>query len=112
MASELPPGDTEAFRELLAEAVTWHMPFGKYGPDHYPPHGVPLIDLPPEYLGWFKQRGFPGGKLGQMMELIYEAKIHGADHVFAPLRSRRGGRTDLREKKKAIRRNHRFSEPG
>ena len=99
MPKDIPEGDFEAFRELLGEAVTWHMPFGKYGPEHYPPHGVPLYDLPPEYLGWFKQRGFPSGKLGQMMALIYEAKIHGADHVFNELRSRRGGRPDLREKK-------------
>ncbi len=104
MASEIPPGDAEAFRGLLAEAVTWHMPFGKYGPAHHPPRGVPLYDLPAEYLGWFKQWGFPAGKLGQMMALIYEAKIHGADEVFAPLRARRGGRSDLREKARGRRR--------
>lgn len=108
MASEIPEGDREAFRELLGEAMTWHMPFGKYGPEHYPPRGVPLRDLPPEYLGWFKQRGFPSGKLGQLMELVYEAKIHGADEIFRQARARSGGRTDLREKKKAIRRRHQF----
>lgn len=101
MASEIPQGDYEAFRELLGEAITWHMPFGKYGPENYPPRGVHLYDLPPEYLGWFKQRGFPKGKLGQMMELIYEAKIHGADSVFEECRRRRGGRTDLREKRRS-----------
>ena len=107
MASDIPEGDVDAFKHLLGEAVKWHMPFGKYGPEHYPPRGVPLIDLSTEYLGWFKQRGFPQGKLGQMMELVYEAKIHGADHVFNEFRTRRGGRTDLREKK-VVRRRHRF----
>ena len=29
------------------------MPFGKYGPLHFPPRGVPLYDLPVEYLAWF-----------------------------------------------------------
>src|SRR5262245_32382725 len=42
------------WRENLAEALgiiaRWHMPFGKYGPQHYPPNGVPLYDLPAEYL--------------------------------------------------------------
>lgn len=99
MATDIPPGDAEAFRELLGEAMTWHMPFGKYGPEHYPPRGVRLYDLSAEYLGWFKQRGFPKGKLGQMMELVYEAKIHGADDVFDACRARQGGRRDLREKK-------------
>lgn len=107
MASDIPEGDVEAFKHLLGEAVNWHMPFGRYGPAHYPPRGVPLYDLSTEYLGWFKQRGFPHGKLGQMMELIYEAKIHGADQVFNEYRTRRGGRTDLREKK-VMRRRYRF----
>ncbi len=109
MSEDIPAGDCEEFRALLASAVKMHMPFGKYGPEHYPPQGVPLYDLPPEYLHWFKQKGFPKGKLGQMMELIYEAKVNGADHVFNEFRSRRGGRTDLRETK-VIRRNHSFEE--
>ncbi|MGY8686234.1 MAG: hypothetical protein ACKVHP_00620, partial [Verrucomicrobiales bacterium] len=45
MASDIPEGDLDAFRHLLGEAVKWHMPFGKYGPTHYPPRGVPLYDL-------------------------------------------------------------------
>lgn len=107
MATDIPPGDAEAFRELLGEAMTWHMPFGKYGPEQCPPRGVPLYDLPAEYLGWFKQRGFPKGRLGEMMELIYEAKIHGADHVFDECRARQGGRRGIRGKKNR-RRVHRF----
>lgn len=100
MADEggLPPADQEYFRELLQSVSSAFMPFGKYGPQFYPPRGIPLYDLPLEYLVWFKQKGFPKGKLGEMMGLIYEAKAGGADHVFNPLRTRRGGRSDLREK--------------
>lgn len=72
------------------------MPFGRYGPKDYPPYGVPLIDLPSEYLLWFKQRGFPPGRLGELMEIVCEIKGVGADGVFEPLRWARGGRTDLR----------------
>ncbi|HBE97333.1 MAG TPA: hypothetical protein DDW68_09195, partial [Verrucomicrobiales bacterium] len=41
--------DREDFRNLLVEIAEAHMPFGKYGPKNYPPRGVSLIDLPPEY---------------------------------------------------------------
>lgn len=107
MAEDIPSPELDYFKELLADVGKSHMPFGKYGPAHYPPRGVPIYDLSADYLGWFKQRGFPKGRLGQMMDLVYETKVHGADHVFNEFRTRRGGRTDLREKK-VIRKNHTF----
>ena len=88
--------DREDFRNLLAEIDRMHMPFGKFGPAHYPPSGVPLMDLPPEYLAWFKERGFPKGRLGELMEWIFEIKASGADSVFEPFRAARGGRHPLR----------------
>lgn len=54
------------------------MPFGKYK-DRY------LIHLPENYLVWFKQNGFPAGKLGQQLELIYEIKMNGLEHLIYPL---------------------------
>jgi len=44
-----------------------------------------------------------------MMDMVYESKVCGADHVFNEFRTRRGGRTDLREKK-VIRKNHTFRD--
>ncbi len=64
--------DREDFRNLLSEIADAHMPFGKYGPDHYPPRGVPLTDLPPEYYSWFAERGWPNGRLGELMAMISE----------------------------------------
>ena len=59
------------WRHHLAEALEligrWHMPFGKYGPQHYPPRGVPLYDLPEEYVIWFQHNGFPKGRLGELL---------------------------------------------
>ena len=49
--------DREEFRELLNDIGNYHMPFGKFGPKDFPPRGVPLYDLPPEYLAWFAERG-------------------------------------------------------
>ena len=89
--------DRDDFRALLEEIGQAHMPFGKFGPADYPPHGVPLIDLPPEYLAWFKERGFPKGRLGELMEMVFEVKQCGADGVFAPIRQKNGGRHPLRK---------------
>lgn len=81
---------------LLAELTTATMPFGKYGPQHYPPQGVPLVDLPYEYLAWFGRNGFPKGRLGELLRYVYHAKQDGADAVFDPVRAARGGRVSLR----------------
>ena len=78
------------WRENLAEALQAfaevHMPFGKYGPQHYPPRGLPLYQLPAEYLMWFKQKGFPKGKLGNLLEALCEIHYTGAEEILKPLR--------------------------
>ena len=56
--------EREDFRNLLAEIGKTRMPFGKFGIKAYPPTGVPLMDLPVEYLPWFKEPGLPQGRLG------------------------------------------------
>lgn len=88
--------DREDFRRLLLEIGRIRMPFGKFGPKDYPPSGVPLMDLPPEYLLWFKERGFSKGRLGELMALVCEIKEVGMDEVFEPLRAANGGRHKLR----------------
>ena len=84
----------------LAEIGRAHMPFGKFGPDNFPPRGVPLYDLPAEYLAWFaKKGGFPKGRLGQLMKIVHQMKVDGSDFAFDEFRRRAGGKADLREKK-------------
>jgi uncharacterized protein (DUF3820 family) len=63
----------------LADIARLHMPFGKFGPDHFPPHGVPLYDL------------------GELLRILHQLKTDGCDEVFDEFRRRRGGRTSLRE---------------
>lgn len=91
--------DREDFRNLLGEIAEAYMPFGKYGPKDYPPRGVPLTDLPPEYLAWFMERGWPKGRLGELMEMVNEIKATGADQVFEPMRRARGGRVSVRKRR-------------
>lgn len=64
--------------EAIIGAVNQRMPFGKFKGDH-------LLDLPEPYLVWFKQRGFPAGKLGTQMALVYEIKLNGLESTFRPL---------------------------
>ena len=92
--------DRDNFRNLLNEIAQAHMPFGAYGILAYPPRGVPIMDLPLEYLAWFKQREFPKGQLGELMSHVYEIKALGMDCIFDPLRLARGGRFRLRPDRK------------
>jgi len=64
----------------LRELAGMRMPFGKYA-------GQLLIDLPEPYVIWFAQKGFPGGKLGQMLQAVHEIKVNGLEFLFDPLRS-------------------------
>lgn len=93
--SEFTAIDREDFRNLLLEIGGMRMPFGKFGIKAYPPGGVPIMDLPDEYLAWFQERGFPKGRLGELMAEVYAIKAAGMDCVFDPLRQANGGRFRL-----------------
>jgi uncharacterized protein (DUF3820 family) len=84
----------------LAEIARMHMPFGKYGRQNYPPNGVPIYDLPAEYLQWFGQRSWPGGKLGRLLKIVYQMKADGSDSAFDPIRKAAGGRYPLRQQRR------------
>jgi uncharacterized protein (DUF3820 family) len=94
--------DEERLRDFMAadmaDIATTRMPFGKYGPAHFPPRGVPLYDLPVEYLAWFARKDcFPQGRLGELLRIVHQMKVDGLDEIFDPIRRRAGGRTPLRE---------------
>ncbi|TKB28207.1 hypothetical protein FCL47_01555 [Desulfopila sp. IMCC35006] len=65
--------------QQLLELAQMKMPFGKYA-------GRLLIDLPEPYVVWFAGKGFPAGKLGQMLAIVYEIKANGLEYLFEPLR--------------------------
>lgn len=54
------------------------------------------MDLPIEYLVWFKDRGFPKGRLGELLAEVCAIKETGMDSIFDPLRQRNGGRFKLK----------------
>ncbi|MFZ4764864.1 MAG: DUF3820 family protein [Roseimicrobium sp.] len=86
----------------LAAIERMPMPFGKFGPQNHPPSGVPIYDLPVEYLAWFAKKGFPKGQLGRLLQIVHQMKVDGSDFAFDAMRQRRGGRTVLREQRTRV----------
>jgi uncharacterized protein (DUF3820 family) len=64
--------------QILIDAVNQVMPFGKY-------QGRKLLELPEPYLVWFHKQGFPAGKLGNQLALMYEIKLNGLENMLRPL---------------------------
>lgn len=67
-----------ADQQAMVAAVNTTMPFGKYA-------GRKLLQLPEPYLVWFHSKGFPEGKLGQQLALMYEIKLNGLESMLTPL---------------------------
>ena len=66
--------------QLLLQLVEMRMPFGKY-------KGTVLCNLPVSYLEWFQRKGFPEGKLGMLLQTIYEIKLNGLEYLLQPLKN-------------------------
>jgi len=62
----------------LIDTVNTLMPFGKYA-------GTKLLNLPEPYLVWFHKEGFPNGKLGEQLALMYEIKLNGLEKMLSVL---------------------------
>jgi uncharacterized protein len=60
---------------MLLEIVTMKMPFGKY-------KGTVLRNLPVSYLEWFARKGFPKGKLGNLLQSLLEIKMNGLEELL------------------------------
>ncbi len=66
---------------VLFEIARNRMPFGRY-------EGRRLIDLPEPYVVWFRDKGFPRGRLGILFETLYDIKANGLEPLLAPYRER------------------------
>ena len=65
-------------QEDLIKLANTRMPFGKFE-GHY------LVNLPEAYFIWYRQKGFPKGKLGEQMQLMLEIKSNGLEGLIRPL---------------------------
>ena len=62
-------------QDHLIELAHYRMPFGKY-------KGKFLVDIPESYYVWFRQKGFPDGKLGKLLAEMHEIKINGLEPII------------------------------
>ena len=62
----------------LIKIIQMRMPYGKY-------KGWYILDLPERYVVWYHQKGFPAGKLGEMLGVVYEIKLNGLEDMIRPL---------------------------
>jgi hypothetical protein len=67
--------------DILLEIVRMKMPFGKH-------KAQLLCDLPVSYLEWFARKGFPAGRLGMLLQTIYEIKMNGLAYLLEPLKKK------------------------
>ena len=58
------------------------MLFGRY-------KGVPPVDLSEPCILWLSRQVFPKGKLGSMLQTLYEIKVSGLEYLFEPYRQDR-----------------------
>ncbi len=56
------------------------MPYGKF-------KGRKICDLPEYYLVWYHNKGFPQGKLGMLLNTMYEIQLNGLEYLLKPLRN-------------------------
>ena len=61
-------------KQFLIDLSHTRMPYGKY-------KGKFLIDLPEHYIVWYHAKGFPKGKIGMMLGLVYELKLNGLEYL-------------------------------
>lgn len=66
-------------KEQFQELSQAKMPFGRYKNQY-------LTDLPEPYLVWFKNQGFPKGKLGDQLKLVLELKMNGLEGLVQNFR--------------------------
>jgi uncharacterized protein (DUF3820 family) len=62
-------------QEQLIKLAYTIMPYGKF-------KGRYLINLPEQYIVWYKNKGFPAGTLGEQLKLVYELKLNGLEELI------------------------------
>ena len=68
-------------KQFLIDLAKMKMPYGKY-------KGRYLIDLPEHYLIWYKNKGFPNGKIGKQLESVYELQLNGLEDIVREVKRR------------------------
>lgn len=73
--------DVQPNYNSLLDLAHAKMHFGKY-------KGRFLSELPEYYLVWYRQKGFPKGKLGDQMQQVFELKVNGMEQILRTIRQK------------------------
>jgi len=68
-------------KNFLIKLAHTKMPYGKYKNRF-------LIDLPEYYVVWYHNKGFPSGKLGDMLQMVYELKVNGLEDLVRTIQKK------------------------
>ena len=68
-------------KHFLIDLANTRMPYGKF-------KGRDLIDLPEHYIVWYHAKGFPKGKVGMMLGLVYELKLNGLEYLIHEIKKK------------------------
>ena len=68
-------------KQILIDLSKMKMTYGKY-------KGGYLIDLPKQYIIWYKNKGFLSGKFGKQLELVYELQLNGHEDIVRKIKKR------------------------
>jgi len=66
-------------KNQLFKLANTKMPYGKY-------KGIYLIELPERYIVWYKNKGFPKSKFGELLHLVYEIQLNGLEDLVRKLK--------------------------
>ena len=73
--------DIQPDHRALIDLAHAKMHFGKY-------KGRYLSELPEYYLVWFRQQGFPKGKLGDQLQQVFELQLNGMEQILRTIRQK------------------------
>lgn len=71
--------ETSPDSKILMDLISEKMPYGKY-------KGTRICNIPEHYLVWMHRQGFPRGKLGMMLNTMYEIRLNGLEYLLDPLK--------------------------
>ena len=66
-------------RKNLVKLAFTKMPFGKY-------QGRYLSEIPEPYYVWLKNKGFPKGEIGRLLQEMQEIKANGLEFLIRKIR--------------------------
>jgi len=65
-------------KQALIELANTRMPYGRF-------KSKLLVEIPEPYYVWYRQKGWPKGKLGEQLAAMYEIKVNGLEKLIWPL---------------------------